>query len=81
MKYHGVINLHDAVTKELEFIDVFQNKTLEEIREHLNTLQLQYCEDEKPIISKRINKNGIFLIAESDCDFMYVAKLETVKIL
>ncbi len=79
MKNYQIV-LYDTVTKELEKVEYFIETEYKNLSQRLLELQQGYCQDEKPTVTvKTIASNGRRLsvaIAESDCDFSYMAVLK-----
>ncbi len=72
------IVLYDKINKELEKIENFKESEFKNLKQRLLELQQGYCEGEKPTVSVQtfIATDGMKLaiaIAESDCDFSYMA--------
>ncbi len=74
------IVLYDKISKELEKIEDFRESESKNLKQRLLELQQGYCEDEKPTVSvQTVTSKGRKLavaIAESDCDFSYIAVLK-----
>ena len=77
------IKLLDKVTNVAEFVERFECENVPELELRLFQLQKGYCEDESPQVSIFEHKGNVYLIAECDSDFSYIAKftttLETVR--
>lgn len=81
MKTYQILLL-DSITKEIEKIENFKCSSINLLKERLKELQEGYCEGEKPVVFMReYMSNGLKInvaIAESDCDFCYMAAIGKV---
>ena len=77
------ILLLDKVTLKVEKVENFQPTGNKDLKEKLYTLQLQYCEDEKPeVFEKTVTSDGDkykIMIAESDSDYCYMTALGKIS--